>query len=153
MSAFSVLPIRESRAQVCREILGELPDWFGIPEALEAYVSVAEQSDMFGCVNGGIVGGFVVVRKTSEVTTEIHVMAVRPSLHRRGLGSELVDVAARWAKDNGSRYLTVKTMGPSRSNAAYDATRKFYTSVGFEPIEEIEGTWPGIPCLLMIKSV
>jgi hypothetical protein len=47
----------------------------------------------------------------------------------------------------------VKTQGPARPDAGYAKTRQFYASVGFRPLEEIYGLWPGLPCLIMIKSL
>jgi hypothetical protein len=47
----------------------------------------------------------------------------------------------------------VKTLGPSRANAAYAATRRFYEAVGFEPIEEFSDLWEENPCLFMIKAL
>lgn len=153
MHEFRITSIRESRGLVCREILCELPDWFGIPEAIDDYAAVAENADMLGAVAERFVGGFVVLRNTSEVASEIVVMAIRPTLHRRGLGTKLVRAASAWASESGRRYLTVKTVGPSRTNAAYEKTRRFYLAVGFEPIEELIGLWDENPCLLMLKGV
>jgi GNAT superfamily N-acetyltransferase len=153
MREFRIEPIRESRERLCREILTELPDWFGIPEAIDDYAVFAEHADMFGAIAGRFVGGFVVLRNTSEVASEIVVMAIRPTLHRRGLGAALVRAASSWASESGRRYLTVKTVGPSRANAAYEKTRCFYLAVGFEPIEELIGLWEENPCLLMLKGV
>jgi hypothetical protein len=45
----------------------------------------------------------------------------------------------------------VKTLGPSDPDAGYQLTRRFYAGVGFQPVEEIHGLWPGSPCLIMIK--
>jgi GNAT superfamily N-acetyltransferase len=80
-------------------------------------------------------------------------MAIRPALHRRGLGRALVDASRDWARAHGRRYLTVRTIGPSRPDEAYARTRAFYRAVGFEPIEEFLGLWDGNPCLLMLRPV
>jgi hypothetical protein len=53
----------------------------------------------------------------------------------------------------GVEFLQVKTQGPARPDAGYEKTRQFYSGVGFRPLEEIHGLWPGIPCLIMIKSL
>jgi hypothetical protein len=53
----------------------------------------------------------------------------------------------------GVEFLQVKTQGPARPDAGYEKTRQFYADVGFRPLEEIHGLWPGIPCLIMIKSL
>jgi GNAT superfamily N-acetyltransferase len=150
---FSIEPILETRGQICREILNELPDWFGIPESIEEYVSFAEQAEMIGAISDGFIAGFITLRSTSSAASEIYVMAIRPSHHRTGLGTDLINAASARARISGHRYLTVKTVGPSRPNAAYEATRRFYLAAGFEPIEEFADLWDENPCLLMLKPI
>jgi ribosomal protein S18 acetylase RimI-like enzyme len=150
---FLIEPILGSRGQICREILNELPDWFGIPESVEEYASFAEHADMLGAVSDGLVAGFITLRSTSDAAAEIYVMAIRPLFHRMGLGTALVNAASEKARASDHRYLTVKTVAPSRPNAAYEATRAFYLAAGFEPIEEFEDLWDENPCLLMLKAI
>ena len=50
-------------------------------------------------------------------------------------------------------FLQVKTLGPSHPDPGYARTRQFYAGVGFQPLEEITGLWPGNPCLIMIKTL
>lgn len=47
--------------------------------------------------------------------------------------------------------LLVKTLGPAYPDANYERTRQFCTGLGFRPLEEIHGLWPGSPCLIMVK--
>jgi GNAT superfamily N-acetyltransferase len=148
-----IKPILESRGQICREILNELPDWFGIPESIEEYASFAEEAEMLVAISDGFVAGFITLRHTSSAASEVYVMAIRPSHHRMGLGMALINAASEKARLSGHRYLTVKTVGPSRPNAAYEATRRFYLAAGFEPIEEFDGLWDENPCLLMLKPI
>jgi len=42
-------------------------------------------------------------------------------------------------------------LGPADPDAGYRVTRLFYQGMGFEPLEEITGLWPGNPCLIMIR--
>lgn len=44
-------------------------------------------------------------------------------------------------------------MGPSRPNAEYARTTHFYESRGFTCLEEVTGLWPGLPTLILVKSV
>ncbi len=78
-------------------------------------------------------------------------MAVEPSLHRCGVGRALVEAFERDLVADGVRFLQVKTLGPSDADAGYERTRRFYLGIGFEPLEEITGLWPGNPCLIMVK--
>lgn len=47
----------------------------------------------------------------------------------------------------------VKTMGPSKPSAECAATLEFYLGMGFARLEEFQGAWPGIPCLVLAKSL
>ncbi len=148
-----VEPLHQNRGAICREILRELPYWFGIPEAIEEYAAFADGAPMLVAVRNGIIGGFVVLRDTSDAACEMHVIAVRPALHRLGLGRSLVAAAEAATNETGRRYLTVKTIGPRRRDAAYEKTRRFYVAMGFVAIEEFADLWDGNPCLLMLKAL
>src|SRR5260370_41658399 len=80
-------------------------------------------------------------------------MAVDRPAHRRGIGRALVEALERDLRSDGVRVLQVKTLGPSEPDAGYRRTRQFYESMGFEPLEEIVGLWPGNPCLIMVKTL
>ncbi len=80
-------------------------------------------------------------------------MAVDPAEHRHGAGRALVTALERDLIADGVRLLQVKTLGPSRPDAGYARTRKFYQAMGFEPVEEITGLWPENPCLIMVKPL
>ena len=70
---------------------------------------------VFARVDGRI-ADFVSLNAHNEFTAEVHVMGVRPEFHRSGVGRELVETSAEWARRRGHRYLTVKTLSPSKPN-------------------------------------
>lgn len=78
-------------------------------------------------------------------------MAVEPAVHRLGIGRALVQALEADLVADGVQLLQVKTLGPSRHDASYDQTRRFYAYIGFLPPEEIDGLWPENPCLIMVK--
>jgi hypothetical protein len=47
----------------------------------------------------------------------------------------------------------VKTLGPSRADVGYAATRRFYRAVGFLPLEELIDFWGKNPCLVMVMPL
>lgn len=78
-------------------------------------------------------------------------MAVDPGRHRDGAGRALVAALEADLIADGVDFLHVKTQGPAHPDPGYRRTRRFYAAVGFQPLEEVHGLWPGLPCLIMIK--
>ncbi len=139
---------------ICREILAELPDWFGIPEAVEHYVEVADRSLTMTAVVDEEVAGFLTIVEHDRYAAEIYVMGVRPSRHRQGVGRRLIEHAEEVLVARGVEYLQVKTLSKKRPDPHYAATRAFYVACGFRPLEELPTLWgPENPALLMIKRL
>lgn len=57
----------------------------------------------------------------------------------------LIAQAEKWACSRGCSTLFVKTMGPSKPNAEYAATLRFYRAMGFAPLEEFHKEWGASP--------
>ena len=68
--------------------------------------------------------------------TELYVLGVKRTWHRRGVGRILIEAAAKRAVLQGARLLTVKTLASSNPDPNYAMTRHFYEAMGFLPIEE-----------------
>jgi len=132
-------------------LLRSLPDWFGIEEALLGYVADARTNDTYTAVMDGKVVGALIAKRHGTYSSEVHLMAITPSLHRRGIGRKLLGVLEDDLASTSVEFLQVKTLGPSEPSAEYAGTRHFYESMGFRALEEIVGLWPGNPCLIMVK--
>jgi GNAT superfamily N-acetyltransferase len=134
-------------------LLRSLPGWFGIEASIIEYVAAAREMPTYLARAPGASRpvGVLLAARHFPAAAEIHLMAVAPSLHRRGVGSALVRALERDLTAAGVRLLQVKTQGPSRPDAGYGRTRLFYEGVGFAPLEEIVGLWPENPCLIMVK--
>ena len=147
--------IQRDKGAICNRILRALPKWFGIETAVVNYTRAVESMPMFVAENEhGDAVGFLSLDFHNEYNAEIHVIAVLPEHHGKGLGTGLVKAAEARARKRGARYLTVKTLSPSKPNEEYEKTRRFYRSVGFVPLEEFKTLWgEANPCLLMIKSL
>jgi GNAT superfamily N-acetyltransferase len=155
------------QGEAAERILRTLPDWFGIEAALLDYARAADELDTLVAVvarpacGGQIrevrpdqVLGFVTLRETSPDALELHVMGVLPSWHRRGIGRALVDRAASHARAEGYSLLHVKTLAPDHPDPGFAATRAFYASVGFRPLEVLPQVWgPENPCLLLVRPL
>jgi ribosomal protein S18 acetylase RimI-like enzyme len=131
-------------------VLEALPDWFGLPDAVERYVNDVAALVVLAVDDSG----FLALKAHTDMAAEIYVMGVLPEHHGRGIGTALVAEAEGLLREMGIEYLQVKTLGPSRPDEHYAATRRFYEARGFRPLEEIASIWDEEnPCLIMVKRL
>ena len=140
-------------AAVTERLLAQLPTWFGIPEANAEYVNAARELPGLVAHVGAEPVGVLLCRRHFPQAAEIHLMAVAPGLHRRGIGTAMVHRLTSDLRRTDCRILQVKTLGPSRPDPGYAKTRKFYEAVGFLPLEEMTTLWGNNPCLLMVMPL
>jgi coenzyme F420-0:L-glutamate ligase / coenzyme F420-1:gamma-L-glutamate ligase len=139
------------RSRIAEAVLRDLPEWFGIEESTQMYVHDAAALPTFAV---GLDLGFLCVKQHTSAAAEVYVMGVRRSHHRTGIGRALVAAAESWCRARGIRYLQVKTLGPSKADRGYKATRRFYEAVGFIALEELHGLWShDNPTLILVKDV
>jgi coenzyme F420-0:L-glutamate ligase/coenzyme F420-1:gamma-L-glutamate ligase len=139
------------RSRIAEAVLRDLPEWFGIEESTRRYIedaatlpTLAVEPDL----------GFLCLKQHTPRAAEIYVMGVRRAQHRMGIGRALVAAAESWCRVRRIPYLHVKTLGPSRPDPGYDATRSFYEAVGFVALEELHGLWDEEnPTLVLVKDV
>ena len=149
-----IAQITHAKGATCAAILATLPNWFGMPESNAAYERDVQTMPMFGAMEGDAVVGFLALKRQTPHAFEIHVMGVRPAFHCRGAGRAMVDAAAAFARAAGARFLTVKTLSPRVADPGYAATRAFYESAGFLPLEEFPTLWSADnPALMLIKPL
>ena len=138
------------RSRLAAAVLRDLPDWFGIEAATEAYIRDVASLTTLAARDGS---GFLALKKHGPRAAEIYVMGVLRAHHRRGIGRALVAAAEAWCRASGIELLQVKTLGPSHDSEAYARTRRFYEALGFTPLEELDGLWPDQPALLLVKRI
>lgn len=135
----------------CEAVLRALPDWFGIPSAIDAYRRDLDDLTTWR-IGDDPVRAFLAVRRHFPHAAELHVMGVRAEYHREGLGRRLVEHAEAALRADGVRVWQVKTLSPARENAAYARTRRFYEAMGFVAFEEFPTLWgEANPALQMVK--
>lgn len=145
---------RAGSGAICRSILAELPEWFGLPQSNAAYEQVAETGPAIIALEDGEPVGLMVLKDHFGETLEIYLLAVRRARHRAGVGRALVEHAEATAAAAGARLLQVKTRGPSKPYEPYERTRRFYSAMGFAAVEEFAELWdPENPALLMAKPI
>lgn len=146
-------PVADAGAQA-GAILRELPDWFGIPAAIDRYAQEIPTLPTWLALNDERTIGFLTVKRHTAVASEIYVLGLLPNYHRQGIGQRLLTHAEETLHGDGVRLLQVKTLGPSYPSAAYARTRTFYAAMGFLPLEELFDLWGADnPCLLLVKCL
>jgi ribosomal protein S18 acetylase RimI-like enzyme len=149
-----IVPFEARYAGACDEILGALPDWFGIPESNAAYLADLARLPSWVALSGAEPRGAVTLLEHDPASFEIHFLAVHPRQHRRGIGRALLEHGASHARARGGRLLHVKTLGPSHPDPFYARTRAFYRSLGFVPLFESPAFWgEENPTLVLVRSL
>lgn len=149
-----VVMIEEDRRRaIAREVLEDLPEWFGIPESKEEYIRESGNMPFLAAMEGEEVLGFMALKETSTFTCEIYVTGVKKRVHRCGAGRAMFAAFEAYAREHGYRLAQVKTVAPGHY-PKYDATVAFYQSVGFLPLEVFPTLWDeNNPCLILVKPL
>ena len=143
-----------AQARLCEPILRALPDWFGIEASIVRYAAEIDSLPTWLAREKDQAVGFVSIKQHNPYSAEIYVMGILPRAQHRGLGRALIEQAQAWLRERGVEYLQVKTLGPSRPDESYAATRAFYAAVGFRPLEEFKQIWDEHnPCLVLVKQL
>lgn len=143
----------DRKRAIAREVLEDLPEWFGIPESTEEYIRESGGMPFFAAVEGEDVLGFMAMKETSPYTCEIYVTGVKKRAHRCGAGRAMFAAFEAYAREHGYRFAQVKTVAPGHY-PEYDATVAFYRGVGFLPLEVFPTLWDECnPCLILVKPL
>ena len=141
------------KSQYSKEVLRELPEWFGNETSLCQYVSDVRKFPYWAAIdeNGKCIG-FISIKTHYDHTGDIYVIGILPEYHREGIGRKLYASAEEYLILNKYRYVIVKTLSEKAQYEPYEKTRKFYLSIGFEPLITLTEMWDvENPCLIMIK--
>jgi GNAT superfamily N-acetyltransferase len=156
-----LVPFKPVWLEPCRALLEGLPEWFG-SSAVAGYAAdlgrfpswVARSPADTGGPDAASAVGCVTVTAPQPAAFEVHLLAVAREHHRHGVGSLLLEVAERWARRCGARFLQVKTTGPSSPDPVFASTRAFYEARGFTPLFESDRLWGAEnPALVLVKAL
>lgn len=155
--AISIIEIhnREKKSSYAREVLEMLPKWFGNKQALEEYVNDVQKFPFFAALNyAEKCVGFFSIKIHYQHTGDIFVCGVHPEYRHHGIGKALYHAAENYLIQEGCKYVIVKTLSDAIDYEPYAQTRKFYKSIGFEPLLTLTEMWDKEnPCLIMFKSL
>ena len=147
-----IVDIKE-KEKISREILNDLPEWFGMPESTEEYITDSQDKPFIACFMDKEAVGFVVLNATSVDCADIFVMGIKKNYHRMGIGTKLNDAYEELAKKLGYTYSQVKTVQTGHYKE-YDITNNFYKSVGYKELEVFPTLWDEWnPCQIYIKYI
>lgn len=143
----------EVKSEITLKVLRDLPEWFGIEEALLNYVEHVKSCYYAAYEIEENYVGFVALEE-NPVSYDMHVLGLLKSYHRKGIGKALVDHAEAYAKSQNKKYMTVKTVSADSPDLNYKKTRIFYEQMGYEHLEIFKTLWDEYnPCLYMIKTL
>lgn len=144
-------PARKSAA--AKQVLTDLPQWFGIAESTAQYVRDCAQLPFWAAFCRQEPVGFIAGKPTSEKTLEIYVMGVCRQYQGCGIGTALFMLLRSWAKAQGYAYLQVKTVQEGHYDC-YDKTNAFYRRLGFCPLECFPTLWDAWnPCQVYVLFI
>ncbi len=147
--------MQRSNPGAVERLLRALPDWFGIEQSVREYVEGARTKPTYLAVDSATteaIGALLITRHFPE-SAEMHVLAVDPGHHRRGIGTALAQRFEDDMRADGARLLEVKTLGPSCPDESYAKTLAFYRAIGYLPLEELQGLWAEDPALILVKPL
>ena len=142
---------KKEKENIAREVLLDLPEWFGLPESTENYIQESQEKPFLASFYKDEVVGFIVLGASSHDCAEIFVMGVKKKFHNHGAGRELNKAYEDLAKSLGYTYTQVKTVQSGHYNE-YDITNKFYKAVGYKELEVFPDLWDEWnPCQVYVK--
>lgn len=142
---------KKEKERIAREVLNDLPEWFGIPESIENYIKESQTKPFLASFYKDELVGFIVLGASSLDCAEIFVIGVKKKFHHHGAGRELNNAYEDLAKSLGYTYTQVKTVQSGHYDE-YDITNKFYKAVGYKELEVFPNLWDEWnPCQIYVK--
>ena len=68
---------KKEKEIISKEVLYDLPEWFGLPESTEEYIKDSQDKPFLACYADNEVAGFIVLNATSKDTVDIFVMGIK----------------------------------------------------------------------------
>lgn len=142
----------KAKSEIVKEVLLDLPEWFGLLESTQAYIEQSKTLCLFVARSNDETIGFITLKETSEDVCEINCMGIKKEYHGIGIGTKLQHEAEEFAKEK-YEFMQVKTVDEGHYTE-YNQTVAFYKSVGFKKMEVFPTLWDEWnPCLILIKKL
>ncbi|MFC4651711.1 GNAT family N-acetyltransferase [Lactococcus nasutitermitis] len=98
------------KSRLTAQILRQLPDWFGIEEALTDYISAVSDKMFFAAFDAEKCLGFFAGEIHYERTGEIYLCGILPEFHGNGLGTKLYQKLEKAFFQQNCDTVVVKTL-------------------------------------------
>lgn len=125
---------KEEKKAISKEVLNDLPEWFGLSESTQKYISDSQNKPFVAAYVNDEPVGFIVLNETSKDCADIFVMGIKKKFHRMGVGSMLNEAYEAIARKLGYTYSQVKTVQFGHYKE-YDISNKFYIAMGYKELE------------------
>jgi len=150
----NVINNKDLKSKICKNILRDLAEWFGIESSTKAYIEGVRDKLFIAYKEKGEYVGFVSLEETSEISCDMYVLGVLKKYHKTGIGTKLINFIEGEAKKLGKTYITVKVLSDSHPCENYQKTRRFYNKNGYRMLEELKDLWgEDNPCAYCIKEL
>lgn len=142
---------KEEKKAISKEVLNDLPEWFGLSESTQKYISDSQNKPFVAAYVNDEPVGFIVLNETSKDCADIFVMGIKKKFHRMGVGSMLNAAYEAIARKLGYTYSQVKTVQFGHYKE-YDISNKFYIAMGYKELECFPTLWDEWnPCQIFVK--
>jgi GNAT superfamily N-acetyltransferase len=139
--------------ELCRKIIADLPEYFGLPEVNEHYaIGVRSQVNLAAKVDKEYVGLVSICFPYPE-NANIYWMGILRKFHRAGIGHILSASAFHEAKNRGAKTISVETLSPQEADENYLKTYSFYKSLDFSPLFNLKPDGYAWNMVYMLKSL
>ncbi len=150
----SIIANEKTKSEICKKILKDLPEWFGLEAANKSYIEGVRDKLFFAYKDKDEYLGFVSLEETSDISCDMYVLGVLKKYHKEGIGTKLVKFAENEARKLNKEYIIVKTLSDSDPDKNYQKTRAFYFKNGYRMLEELKDLWgEDNPCAYWIKEL
>ena len=153
----TIRTLTKADAEGCDAVVASLPYHFGNERGIAECAKAVRGQEGLVATIGERVAGFLTLVYHSPESVEITWMAVRADQRRRGIGRLLIEHVMTTLTERGARFLSVLTLGPSVPedvDDGYEGTRRFYATVGFTPLRELDlRSWDDERALLLVRAI
>lgn len=139
---------------ICKSVLLDLPEWFGIEEARRHYIDEVVNYPFIALFVGDKAVGFYSLREENSNVLDMYVLGILKEYHGKGLGRKLQEYVNEYAKKNGYSYVMVLTLSEKHPDIGYKMTRDFYHKMEFIDMFQSNKIWDkNNPTQIMIKKL